>query len=198
MEQLESELVDACDNSVHWFVGGQLLQNSDHALLENLSLVKARRCLESTCRDVHVTLAWWLRFWVRISLAQEQADLNEAIFSLMGLWLLRIWFLEICMHSDMDEWILNGNTQYFPQRCQIMLWKRHNGGNHADKFDQTYERYFTVKSVWTPKRVLFDMDGDVGMALVGFLCVQKHPIKDTKPQLSSLNVQITKPKKRVD
>lgn len=38
------------------------------------------------------------------------------------------------------------------------------------------------------------MDGDVGMALVGFLCVQKHPIKDTKHQLSSLNVQITKPK----
>lgn len=136
----------------------------------------------------------WLDRWVRISLAHEQADLNAAIFPLMGLWLLRIWFFEICMHSDTDEWILNGNTQYFPQGCQIMLWRWHNGGNHAGKFDQTYERYFTVKSVWTPKRALSDMDGDVGMALVGFLCVQKHPIKDTKHQLSSLNVQITKPK----
>lgn len=43
------------------------------------------------------------------------------------------------------------------------------------------------------------MDGDVGIALVGSLYVhffgqQKHPIKDTKHQLGSLNVQITKPK----
>lgn len=156
----------------------QFLHYSDHAVLENLSLVRVRWCLQRTCRDAHVTLTWLLKFWVRISLAQQQADLNEAIFSLMGLWLLRIWFFEICMHSDTDEWILNGNTQNFPQRCQIMPWKRHNGRNHADRFDQTYERYFTVKSVWTPKWGLSDMDRELGgVSMCLFLWTAEAPNK---------------------
>lgn len=35
----------------------------------------------------------------------------------------------------------------------------------SDKFDQTYERCFTEKSVWIPKWALSDMEGDVGMAM---------------------------------